>query len=104
MTTKAIRSRFPIIGTQRAKFAWTPVRRYTTPDPFIAPEGWYWFEHTQQTRTGIEGWIAYADDNKGAKVYSDKAITTGMSLSLLLFFLGVSAAISPLVASSPLAR
>ncbi len=42
--------------------------------------------------------------HKGAKVYSDKAITTGMSLSLLLFFLGVSAAISPLVASSPLAR
>ena len=78
------------------------MRRYATPSPFTRPEGWLWLTETVQTRTGYEGWIAYANDNKGAKVFSDRAISVAMGLSLLAMYLAAVAAIAPMVAAFPL--
>lgn len=102
MTTMATRQPFVLIGDKRRQYAWLPVRRYATPSPFTRPDGWLWLSETTQTRTGFEGWIAYANDNKGAKVFSDLAIGIATGLSLLAMYLAVVAAIAPLVAAFPL--
>ena len=102
MTTTAPRQPYALIGDKRQQYAWLPVRRYATPSPFTRPEGWLWLTETVQTRTGYEGWIAYANDNKGAKVFSDRAISVAMGLSLLALYLAAVAAIAPMVAAFPL--
>lgn len=83
MTPTATRQPFALIGDKRQQYAWL------------------WLTETVQTRTGYEGWIAYANDNKGAKVFSDRAISIAIGLSLLAMYLAV-AAIAPMVAAFPL--
>lgn len=102
MTPTATRQPFALIGDKRQQYAWLPVRRYATPSPFTRLEGWLWLTETVQTRTGYEGWIAYANDNKGAKVFSDLAISIAMGLALLAMYLAAVAAIAPMVAAFPL--
>ena len=102
MTTTAPRQHFVLIGDKRQQYAWLPVRRYATPSPFTRPDGWLWLTETTQTRTGYEGWIAYANDNKKAKVFSDPAITIASGFALLAMYLAAVAAIYPMVAAFPL--
>jgi uncharacterized membrane protein (DUF485 family) len=83
VTPTATRQPFALIGDKRQQYAWL------------------WLTETVQTRTGYEGWIAYANDNKGAKVFSDRAISIAIGLSLLAMYLAV-AAIAPMVAAFPL--
>lgn len=99
MTPTANRQRASLIGDKRQQYAWLPVRRYATPSPFTRPEGWLWLTETTQTRTGCEGWIAFANDNKGAKVFSDRAICIAMVLAVLSTYLTAVAAIAPMVAA-----
>lgn len=102
MTPMATRQQCALIGDKRQQYAWLPVRRYATPSPFTRREGWLWLTETTQTRTGYEGWIAYANDNKGAKVFSDQAIGIAVGLWLLATYLATVAAITPLIAAFPL--
>lgn len=99
MTPTANRQRASLIGDKRQQYAWLPVRRYATPSPFTRPEGWLWRSDTTQTRTGFEDWIAFANDNKGAKVFSDQAISIATVLALLAMYLTAAAAIAPMVAA-----
>ena len=83
MTPTATRQPFALIGDKRQQYAWL------------------WLTETVQTRTGYEGWIAYANDNKGAKVFSDLAISIAMGLALLAMYLAAVAVIAPMVAAFP---
>lgn len=60
------------IGESRIRFAYCPVRRFSAPRPFTAPEGWFWLTKTTQTCTISEGWVAFSDDNQGGRVLSDR--------------------------------
>lgn len=102
MTTNAHRSPLRLVGDTRSQYAWLPVRRYATPKPFTRPDGWLWLADTKQTLTGFEGWIAYADDNKGAKVFSDRSIALAMGIALLGLYCAVAVAIAPMVPHIPL--
>jgi len=66
----------PSVGQTRERYAFLPVRRYSTPRPFIAPEGWFWLTKTTQTRTISEGWLAFADDNQNVRLLSDRGYVT----------------------------
>lgn len=102
MTTKVFRQPFALIGDKRQHCGWLPVRRYAAPNPFTRPDGWLWLTETVQTRTGYEGWIAHANDNKGAKVFSDQAINIASGFALLAMYLAAVATTYPMVAAFPL--
>lgn len=104
MITAGNCNRFSLVGDRRVQFAWLPVRRYTAPAPFTQPAGWLRMQENAQTCTSFEGWIAFANDNQGAVVYSDRAIATAYALGLLSVFLAAAAAITPLIPSLPLVR
>lgn len=102
MTPTSTRQPFALIGDKRQQYARLPVRRYATPSLFTRLEGWLWLTETVQTRTGYECWIAYANDNKGANVFSDRAISIAKRLSSQATYLATVATIAPILAAFPL--
>ena len=71
-------------GFMRKQYAWLPVRRFLNPDPFTAPEGWYWLTATIQTRSAMDGWIAYASDNTQARRFTCAQVTAVGTTALWL--------------------
>ena len=85
------------VGAVREQFAWLPVRCFANPDPFTAPIGWYWLSQTTQTRTGMEGWIAYDTDNRHNHRFTDTLITCLSIMATVATFCIIATTIHPIV-------
>lgn len=104
MTAEVSRVKVALVINARIAFAWLPVRRYKTDDPFIDSDGWLWLTTTAQVLDGYEGWGAQASDNPRAKVYSDHVVACFYTALFATGFVAAFSVLSALGHLIPLVR
>lgn len=76
----------PDHSLKRTRFAWWPTRCLATPTPYTRPVGWLWLCPVVETQTFLEGWVAYADEHPGARLYSNRSVDCLHAFALMVLF------------------